>query len=102
MGREVLRGGTTPSRKEQISVDEEWFILKEEIGSIIVVHIDDEIKRRGIMPKGRKDENQNQLQICVDNKMEICQGPVVNMSQLSGFPPTAKWKVLEPHEEVVE
>ena len=45
-----------------------------------VVQIDDAIKRRGVMPKGRKDENQNQLQICVDNKMAICQGPVVNMS----------------------
>ena len=54
------------------------------------------------MPKGRKDENQNKLQICVDNKMEIYQGPVVNMSQLSGFTPTSKWKVLEQQEEVVE
>ena len=54
------------------------------------------------MPKGRKYENQNQLQICVYNKMEIYQGPVVNMSQLSGFPPTVKWKVLEPQEELVE
>ena len=69
---------------------------------MILVQLDDEINSRGVITKGRKDEKQNQLQICVDNKMEICQGPVVNMSQLSGFPPTAKWKVLEPHEEVVE
>ena len=54
------------------------------------------------MPKGGKDENQNPLQICVDNKMAICQEPVLNMSRLSGFPPTAKWKALEPQEEVVE
>ena len=54
------------------------------------------------MPKGRKDEKQNQLQICVYNKMAICQGPVVNMSQLSGFTPTDKWKVLDPKEELVE
>ena len=54
------------------------------------------------MPKGRKDKKQNQLQICVNNKMEICQGPMANMSQLSGFPPTTIWKVLEPQEEVVE
>ena len=54
------------------------------------------------MTKGRKDDKQNQLQICVDNKMAIYQGPVVNMSQLSGFPPTEKWKALEPQEEVVE
>ena len=69
---------------------------------MIVVHLDDAIKRRAVMPKGRKYKKQNQLQICVDNNMEICQGPVVNMSQLSGFPPTAKWKVLDPQEEVVE
>ena len=69
---------------------------------MIVVQLDDAIKRRGVILKGGKDEKQNQLQICVDNKMEICQGPVVNMSQLSVFPPTVKWKVLEPQEEVVE
>ena len=34
--------------------------------------------------------------------MAICQGPVVNMSQLSGFLPNVKWRVLEPQEEVVE
>ena len=34
--------------------------------------------------------------------MEIFQGPVVNIYQLIGFPPTAKWKVLDPQEEVVE
>ena len=67
-----------------------------------VVQIDDAIKRRGVMTKGRKDNKQNQLQICVDNKMAIYQGPVVNMSQLSGFNPTAKWKVLETKEEVVD
>ena len=61
---------------------------------MIVVQIYDAIKRMGVMPKGRKDQNQNQLQICVDKKMEIFQGPVVNMSQLSGFPPTANFKVL--------
>ena len=54
------------------------------------------------MPNGRKDENQNQLQICVDNKTTIYQGPVVNMYQLSVFPPNAKWKVLDSQEEVVE
>ena len=54
------------------------------------------------MPKEKKDEKQNQLQICVDNKMAIYQGPVVNISQLSGFTPTQKWKVLDPQEEVVE
>ena len=63
---------------------------------MIVVQVDGAIKRRGVMPKGRKDDKQNQLQICVDNKMAIYQGPVVNMSQLSGFPQTTKWKVLEP------
>ena len=68
---------------------------------MIMVHLDDAIKRRVVMPKGSKDEKKNQLQICVDNKMSICQGPVVNMSQLSVFPLTAKWKVLEPEEEVV-
>ena len=54
------------------------------------------------MQKGRKDKNKNHLQICVDNKMAICQGTVVNMSQLSGFTPTAKWKLLDPQGEVVE
>ena len=57
--------------------------MKEEIASTIVVHIDDKIKRSGIMQKGRKDKNKNHLHICVDNKMAICQGTVVNMSQLS-------------------
>ena len=57
---------------------------------MIVVHIDDAIKRRGVMTKGRKDEKQNQLQIYVDKNMAISKGPVVNMSQLSGFPPTVK------------
>ena len=50
---------------------------------MIVVQLDNAIKRRGVMPKEKKDEKQNQQQICVDNKMAICQGPVVNMSQLS-------------------
>ena len=69
---------------------------------MIVVHIDDTINMRGVMPKWRKDKKQNQLQICVDNKMAICQGPVVNMSQLIVFPPTVKSKVMDPQEEVVE
>ena len=34
--------------------------------------------------------------------MEICQGPVLSMSQLSGFHPTVKWKLLDKQEEVVE
>ena len=34
--------------------------------------------------------------------MEIYQGPVVNMSQLSGFLPTAKWKLMDLQEEAVE
>ena len=34
--------------------------------------------------------------------MAIYQGPVVNMSQLSVFLPTVKWKVLKPQEELVE
>ena len=91
MGREMLRGGgggTAPSEKKQIEEDEDWHVLKEGIARIIVVHLDDAIKRRRVMPKGRKDEKQNQLQICVDNKMAICQGPVVNISKLSGFTPT--------------
>ena len=54
------------------------------------------------MPNGRKDKNQNQLQNCLDKNMAICQGRVVNISQLSGFTPTQKWKVLDPQEEVVE
>ena len=62
--------------------------MKEEIASTIVVQIDDAIKRRGIMQKGRKDETKNHLQIYVDKKMAIYQGHVANMSQLSGFPPT--------------
>ena len=69
---------------------------------MIVVQLDDAIKKSMVMPKGTKDEKQNQLQICVDNKMEIYQEPVVNMSQLSGFTPTAKWKVLDPQEGAVE
>ena len=69
---------------------------------MIVFQLDDAIKRRGAMPKERKYDKQNQLQICVDNNMAICQGPVANMSQLSGFPPTLKWKVLDTQEEVVE
>ena len=67
-----------------------------------MVQLDDAINRRGVIPKGMKYEKQNQLQICVDNKMEIFQGPVINMSQLSGFPPTVKWKLLDPQEEVLE
>ena len=35
---------------------------------MIVVQIDDAINRTGIIPKGRKDENQNQLQIYVKKK----------------------------------
>ena len=69
---------------------------------MIVFHLEYTIKRRGIMPKWRKDEKKNQLPIYVDNKMEIWQGPVMKMSQLSGFPPTTKWKVMDPQEEVVE
>ena len=69
---------------------------------MIVVQIDYAIKRRGIMPKGMKEEKQNQLKICVDNKILILQGPVVNMSQLSVFHTTANWKVLEPQQEIVE
>ena len=97
-----MGGGTTPSGKEQTPEDEEWYISKEDIASMSVVQLNDTIERRGVIPKGRKDEKQNQLQICVDKNMAICQGPVVNMYQLSGFPPTVKWKVLEPQEEVVE
>ena len=66
----------------QIAEDEEWYVLKEDITSMLVVQLDNSIKRRGVMPKGRRDENQNQLQICVYNKMAIYQGPVLNMSQL--------------------
>ena len=95
-------GVTNPSGKDQIEEDEEWYVLKEDISIMIVVQLDDAIKSKGVMPKGRKDKKQNQLQICVDNKMAIYQGHVVNMSQLSGFPLTTKWKLLELREEVVE
>ena len=54
MGREVLRGGTTLAGKVQIAEDNEWYISKEDISSMIVVQLDDTIKRRGVMPKGRK------------------------------------------------
>ena len=69
---------------------------------MVVLQLDDEINSRGVMPKGRKDEKQCQLQICVGKKMEIYQGPVVNMPQLSRFPTNVKWKVLDPQEEVLE
>ena len=45
--------------------------MKEDIARMIVVQLDDANKRRGVMPKGGKDEKQNQMQICVYNKMEI-------------------------------
>ena len=61
MGRKVLRGGTTPDVKEQIAYNEEWYVSKEYITSMIVIHLDDAIKRRGDMTKGRKGEKQNQL-----------------------------------------
>ena len=79
-----------------------WYVLKEDIASMIVVQLDYSIKRKGVMPKGRKEKKQNQLKICVDNKIKIYQGPVANMSQLSRFPPTEKCKLLEPQKEVVE
>ena len=47
MGREVLRGGTTPDGKEQIAYNEEWYVSKEYIKSMIVIHLDDAIKRWG-------------------------------------------------------
>ena len=95
-------GGTTPDGKEQIAYNEEWYVSKEYITSMIVLQLDYAIKSRGVMTKRRKGEKQNQLYTCVDNKMAIYQGPVVNMSQLSGFSPTLKCKVLEPQEELVE
>ena len=30
--------------------------MKEDISSMIVVQLDDTIKKRGVMPKGRKDK----------------------------------------------
>ena len=95
-------GGTTPAGKEQIAEDEEWYFSKEEFSSMIMVQLDDTIKRRGIIPKGRKDEKHNQLQICVDNEMSICQGACVEYVSVERIPPTAKQKVPEPHEEVAE
>ena len=55
MGREVLRGGTTPAGQYQIAEDEYWYVSNEDIARVIVVQIDNAIKRRGIMTKGRKD-----------------------------------------------
>ena len=48
-------GGTAPAGKEQIAEDEECYVSKEGIAIIIVIYFDDAIKRRGVMPKGRKD-----------------------------------------------
>ena len=37
----VVWGGTTPAGKEHISEDEEWYVSKEYISSIIAVQLDD-------------------------------------------------------------
>ena len=33
-------GGTTPAVKEQVAEDEDWYLSKEYIASMIVVHLD--------------------------------------------------------------
>ena len=74
---------------------EDWFVSKITIATMAMAELNDAISRRGVLPKGKKCEKQTQLQICVDNAMAICEGPIQNMQQLGGFPPSVTWKVLE-------
>ena len=80
---------------------EDWYISDEVIASFTVPALDIQIKRRGILPKGRKAERAQQLRTCVESKMPITNKPISNMKELGGFPLTARWNILEHTDEVV-
>ena len=46
--------------------NKDWFLLKEQIAKLIVSELDEAIRRRGVLPKGRKGKKMTQLQTCVD------------------------------------
>ena len=61
-----------------------------------------QIRRRGVLPKGKKKDLQQMLRELVAKRMPITNEPDKNMEALGGFPVGSKWKVLEPILDVVE
>ena len=89
----------TESRKGNAK-DEDWFMSPHVINALAVgkVGVDGlkhEISRRGLVPKGKKEELRIMLQDCMNHKMPVVEGATQNMKELSGFPVVSRWKVLE-------
>ena len=65
---------------------EDWYISDKVIASFTVPALDIQIKRRGILPKGRKAERAQYLRTCDESKMKITNDPIANM-KVGTLPP---------------
>ena len=95
--------GGVPTMPTNADVDtsKDWYISDEVIAYFTVPALDIQIKRRGILPKGRKAQRYQQLRTCVESKTPITNEPIANMKELGGLPSTARWNILEHTDEVV-
>ena len=80
----------------------DWFMEDSEMNAIKVDKLKGELKRRGLVPKGKKGGLITMLKEAVAASKPICVEANVDAGALGGFPVTASWKFLEPNADVVE
>ena len=61
---------------------EVWYISDKFIASFTVPALGIQIKRRGMLPKGRKAERDQHLRTCVESNIPITNEPIANMKEL--------------------
>ena len=105
LGLPKSMGGDGTDAAPDPNEERSWFI---EDSAITKLHLEGEgglkkeIRRRGVLPKGKKAGLQQMLRDLVAKRMPITNEPDKNMEALGGFPVGSKWKVLEPISDVVE
>lgn len=64
----------------------DWFLSDEQINALKVDPLKKEIKRRGVIPKGKKEHLRVTLKQCVEKKMPIVEGVTKDMQYSQGSP----------------
>ena len=92
--------GTNAAPAEGDKAD--WYVAKGDVIKLKMEDLKAEIRRRGVVPKGKKGDLQNMLRECVAKRLPIVEGgPDKNAAALGGFPVGSKWKMLVPLSDLV-
>ena len=96
-------GGDGTDASPAPSDNPDWLIVESDLMGLKADDLRIQIKRRGVVPRGKKADLQNMLKEIVGKKMPIVEGgPDRNSEALGGFPVGAKWKMLDPIVNIVE